>query len=273
VTMARLALTVCELPDHPDALAEAWAGLVDHVTAARSDVVLLPELPFAPWLAGRRTFDLAAWDQARRGHDRWIGRLPELGAAATVATRPVDDGGRRLNQAFVWTADSGAVPLHVKTVLPEEAGFWERTWTSPGSCPPAAATIAAARFGTLICSELWFSGLVADLGRASAQILLAPRATTGSWSDRWLVAGRAAALCGGLYVASSNRVSPQPGGFGGQGWVIDPGGDLLATTSPAQPAVTVEVDTAVADQAKSSYPHYLFRAAEPPATPGGPHAQ
>jgi len=273
--VTRLAVTVCELPDQPADVEAAWSRLADHVVGAGTDLLLLPELPFAPWLAGRSSFDQRVWDDAEASHDRWTARLGELGATAVVSTRPLSRGPDRrcrVNQAFVWTAGAGVVLLHAKRRLPEEPGFWERTWTSAGAAPPTVATAAGCVFGTLICSELWFSGVAADLGRAGAALLLAPRATTAPWAERWLVAGRAAALCGGLYVASSNRVDQDESGFGGRGWVLDPAGEMLVATSPRHPAATVEIDTGMADEAKGRYPHYLFDTDRPATTPGSADA-
>jgi N-carbamoylputrescine amidase len=45
--------------------------------------------------------------------------------------------------------------------------------------------------------------------------------------------------------------------MGGLGWVVDPDGQVLATTSREQPFVTVEVDLRLAEQARHTYPRYV----------------
>ncbi|MCP4625673.1 MAG: hypothetical protein GY850_19465 [bacterium] len=46
--------------------------------------------------------------------------------------------------------------------------------------------------------------------------------------------------------------------FGGTGWVIEPEeGNVLGTTSPDQPFLTVEIDLEVARNAKHTYPRYV----------------
>jgi hypothetical protein len=45
-------VTVCELPDDRKAFESAWQELTAYVSKQQSDLVLLPELPFAPWIAG-----------------------------------------------------------------------------------------------------------------------------------------------------------------------------------------------------------------------------
>jgi N-carbamoylputrescine amidase len=44
---------------------------------------------------------------------------------------------------------------------------------------------------------------------------------------------------------------------GGLGWVIDPEGEVLATTTVDDPFVTVDVDLDVARRAKATYPRYV----------------
>ena len=46
-------VTVCELPADQTRLPEAWDGLVSHCRAERTEVLLLPEMPFWRWLVLR----------------------------------------------------------------------------------------------------------------------------------------------------------------------------------------------------------------------------
>jgi N-carbamoylputrescine amidase len=45
--------------------------------------------------------------------------------------------------------------------------------------------------------------------------------------------------------------------FGGQGWIIDPDGDVLAVTSDAERFATRDLDLARAKEAKTTYPRYV----------------
>jgi hypothetical protein len=54
-------LTVCELPEDRMAFERTWNDLVDHVAIEESDLILLPEMPFAPWLPATPDDDSAAW--------------------------------------------------------------------------------------------------------------------------------------------------------------------------------------------------------------------
>jgi N-carbamoylputrescine amidase len=79
-------------------------------------------------------------------------------------------------------------------------------------------------------------------------------------SGKWLAGGRAAAVMSGAFCLSSNRSGIDATGFewGGHGWIIEPEeGDVLAVTDRGQPFVTVDIDLAVADTAKRTYPRYV----------------
>src|SRR5262245_1665474 len=111
--MLFLRVTVCQLSDEARAFAADWARLRAHVEEQRSDFVLLPEMPFTAWFATERAFVRETWDAAMAEHRRWKGRLSDLAPATVLSTEPVERDGRRLNEAFIWSA-GGARPAHHK---------------------------------------------------------------------------------------------------------------------------------------------------------------
>ena len=255
-------VTVCQLSNDPDGLAAGWQALVAHVQTAGSDLVLLPEMPFYPWPFWRQSFDPAVWQEAVAAHDRWQARLPELAPAAVAGSRPVNDEDGRYNEGFLWennTDQPAYRATHRKVYLPDEDGFWEASWYDRDDGPFLPAMAAAARVGFLICTELWFMDRARAYGQAGVHLLLTPRATERRTVEKWLTGGRAAAVISGAYSLSSNRVDHQgrPADLGGQGWVVDPDGEVLAITTEEQPFVTVDVDLARADHAKETYPRYV----------------
>lgn len=252
-------VTVCELRTEPSGLAEDWAALVQHVQAHKSELVLLPEMPFSPWFALTKNFDLAVWQAAVEVHESWLARLPELGAAVVIGSRPVNRNGLRLNEGFVWHAAQGYGAVHDKYYLPEDEGFWEASWYQRGNGQFVLAEAAGLKFGMVICTELWFLHRARAYGVAGAHLIATPRATGKPTVDKWLAGGRVQAVVSGAYSLSSNHVSDDPNlDLGGQGWVIDPDGQVLAVTSRQQPFATVEIDLAQAEAAKKTYPRYVL---------------
>jgi N-carbamoylputrescine amidase len=251
-------LTVCELPADQSALAVAWEALAGHCRDRSTDLLLLPEMPFSRWLAESKDVDPAAWDEAAASHAEWEGRFEETGAATVLGARPVVIDGRRHNQAFVWERGASR-PAHVKYYLPDEDGFWEATWYEPGPKHFGAVSTEAGPVGFLVCTEVWFTEHARSYAREGVVLLANPRATEWATRERWLVGGRAAAVMGGAFCLSSNRTGRDDTGlrWGGYGWIVDPNGDVLATTSEEVPFVTIEIDPFEAERAKVTYPRYV----------------
>jgi len=235
-----------------------WLALIDHCAVHDPDLVLLPEMPFDKWLPATDQVDVDRWQAAAFRHYKWLPRLAELGAAAVAGSRPIA-GELPRNEAFVWTPHSDVAAPHMKYYLPDEPGFWEATWyrRSPQKSF-RATTVAGATAGFMICTDMWFTEHARSYAQQAAELLLVPRATPAVSDAKWLAGGRTAAVMAGAFCLSSNRHGMAAGVlFGGTGWVIDPDGNVLSTTSDREPFSTVEIDLAEAKSAKQTYPRYV----------------
>lgn len=262
--MKSLRATVCQLPEDPSRFDAAWKALASHTKRERSELVVLPEVPAAPWFAYPSRFDAALWKNALAAHDSLIARMGDLGAEAVLASRPVSAGARRLNQAFLWTPKAGYQRIRDKAVFPNEPGWYEAEWFHAGTKPVETAKVGSAVAGTLLCTELMFNEWSRAYGRGGAHLIAVPRAS-GS-PQRWEIAGRMSAVASGAYVLSSNRFGDSAkdpeAKFGGHSYIIDPEGTVLGTTSEKEPFLTKELDLSLAEAAKKAYPRYI---AEPRA--------
>jgi N-carbamoylputrescine amidase len=110
-------VTVCELRNEPGYLEQDWQELVDHVKSEASDLVLLPEMPFYPWIARWNQIDDEIWKASVEAHDRWISRLTELETALVISTRPIIRERKRFNEGFVWDRANGYQGVHRKYQL------------------------------------------------------------------------------------------------------------------------------------------------------------
>lgn len=250
-------VTVCQLHDDYGARERDWQQLSAHVRNQASDLVLLPEMPFYPWFAVSRTFDPARWAAAVEAHTAWERRLTELAPAVVVASRPIDFGNERYNEGFVWERATGIRAAHAKAYLPNEEGVWEASWYHAATPEFIPMQVREARLGFLICTELWHMEQARLYGLERVHLLVTPRLTAAATLDKWLAAGRVAAIVAGAYGLSSNRFA-RSGLYGGQGWIIDPDGTVLALTSAEQPFVTATIDLEVARKAKRTYPRYAL---------------
>ena len=248
-------ITVCQMPDDPAEFEVAWGRLARHIRRESSDLVLLPEMPFHFWFCAGPKFDPETWKEAVNDHRRWMGRLPELGAPVVLGSRPVEKGGRRLNEGFVWSKKAGARGVHFKTYLPNEPGFYETRWYQRGGKPFATFEAAGWKAGFMICSDMWAMGNAKAYGKRGVELVVVPRATPAASIEKWVAGGRVAAVVAGAYCASSNRSGKRgEATFAGRGWMVDPDGRILGLTSNGRPFVTVEIEKAKADRAKRTYP-------------------
>ncbi len=213
-------LTVCELLDDPCQMEKAWDDLAAHVKSHRSDFVLLPEMPFYPWFPYLPQYDESVWRKAVEAHNRKVSFLSALSPAAVLGTRPVEQNGKRLNQAFYWTGPGNVIGVRDKYFMPDEEGFYESRWFHRNGRRFEQVSINGVYVGFLVCTEAMFSEWARHYGREGAHIIAVPRATGAQ--DRWNVAARMAAIVSGAFVMSSNRTGRNSGNgffFGGCGWI------------------------------------------------------
>ena len=59
-------VTVCALPDEPDAFEPVWAGLCRHIREQGSELVVLPELAGSRWFPAVPEFQEELWRKAMR---------------------------------------------------------------------------------------------------------------------------------------------------------------------------------------------------------------
>ena len=251
-------VTVCQLSNYGGIVSQEWQDLMHHVAAEDSDLLVLPEMPFNRWLAADYTVIQEQWAEAAEVSQEWLELVLDF-PIVMVSTVPTIEGGVNRNRGF--TTNLGEInQLHAKRHLPNESGYWEARWYQAGTDELAPFDIAGAKAGMLICSELWLMQDAQDLGQQGIDLLCIPRATPHATLEGWLAAGVVSAKVSGAYSLSSNLYRPRGGSadLGGMGWVIDPDGEVLATTDSANPFVTVEIDLDKAKTAKATYPRYLY---------------
>jgi N-carbamoylputrescine amidase len=254
-------VTVCELRNDDVMLEQDWKGLMEHLLAEKSDLLLLPEMPFYKWLAGTKKVEVDKWQAAVDAHDNWIQKFQDVHAPTIIGTRPVLKYGQRYNEGFVWTKTAGYRAVHHKYYLPNEKGFWEANWYQRGEREFNVKNLKGVKIGFLICTELWFNVHAREYSKQGIHLLVCPRVTPLSSVDKWIAGGRTAATVAGAFCLSSNLSGPNVEGidFGGSGWIIEPeNGDLLATTSQAKPFITLDINLNVAEKAKETYPRYVL---------------
>ncbi|MFT5707697.1 MAG: N-carbamoylputrescine amidase [Oceanospirillaceae bacterium] len=253
-------VTVVQLSNDPSQLQSDMRKLSQHVQAEKSEFVLLPEMTFSPWLASNRDSNDRQWQEAVALHQQWIEQFSALALPPLVSTRPIVNGnGSRRNQGYLWTENNGVQAIHEKYYLPNEPGYWEASWYDMGDSLFDTARLGEVRIGIQICTEMWFFQHSRELGQKQVDLLCVPRVTPHASIDKWLAGGQAGAVVSGAFHLSSNMYLPESSAadIGGLSWIISPEGDVLGTTDPDNPFITIDVDLNISDLAKHTYPRYV----------------
>jgi N-carbamoylputrescine amidase len=246
-----------EWPEALSADSTHWSEIKNSVAAARPDILVTNEMPFGPWIAEGAAFSDEVARQSILAHEKGLAGLIDLNLPAVISSRPVWNGKRLANEAFVL--ENGAVrPLHRKQYFPDEPGWFESQWYAGDDSGFVLADVLGVRVGVLLCTEAMFNERARAYGRQGAALIVIPRAS-GTDIEPWKTAGAMASLVSGAYVVSSNRVGRAAGGttFGGGGFAYAPQGRLLAVTTQANPVQTSELDPEIAASAQRSYPCYV----------------
>jgi len=255
VTMLRIAFV--EWPeglstDHPD-----WGQLENSIRDARPDILITNELPFGEWIAEESVFSEEKARISIRAHEKGLEALMALNVPAVVSSRPVWNGNRLANEAFLLE-NQAVRPLHRKQYFPNEPGWFEREWYAGDDSGFAVAEVGGIKMGVLVCTEAMFNERARTYGRQKASLIAIPRAS-GVDVESWKIAGAMASLVSGAYVVSSNRAGTGKGGtqFGGGGYAYAAHGRLLAVTDATHPLRTFELSPEAVASAQREYPCYV----------------
>ena len=252
-----LKIAFVEWPEDLSASDAQWGKLKDSVAGAHPDILVTNEMPFGPWIAEGATFSSDEAQFSLRAHEMGVEGLIDLALPAVISSRPVWNGKRLANEAFV--IENGFTrPLHRKQYFPNEPGWFESEWYAGDSSGFVVAEILGIKVGVLLCTEAMFNERARAYGKQKASLIVIPRAS-GVNIESWKISGAMASLVSGAYVVSSNRVGCSKGGtqFGGGGFAYAPQGRLLAVTSATNPLSTLELDLRMSTFAQDAYPCYV----------------
>jgi len=170
------------------------------------------------------------------------------------------------NTAAVIDADGSFLGKYRKMHIPDDPGFYEKFYFTPGDLGFKTFQTRYARIGVLICWDQWFpeAARLAVLG--GAQILFYPTAI--GWNVReksaearaqreaWEIIQRGHAVANGVYVAAVNRVGLEKRlRFWGSSFVADPFGKVISRAGDKRDEILVtECDFSKIDETRESWP-------------------
>lgn len=165
------------------------------------------------------------------------------------------------NTALVFDSDGSMAGKYRKMHIPDDPGFYEKFYFTPGDLGFEPIDTSVGRLGVLVCWDQWYPEAARLMALRGAEMLIYPTAI--GWNpddpedekqrqrDAWITIQRAHGVANGLPVISVNRVGfeEDPSGhtsgidFWGSSFVCGPQGEILHLCSTTQPEeALVDID-------------------------------
>jgi N-carbamoylputrescine amidase len=182
------------------------------------------------------------------------------------------------NTAVVFDADGSIAGQYRKMHIPDDPGFYEKFYFTPGDLGFTPIDTSIGRLGVLVCWDQWYPEAARMMALAGAELLLYPTAI--GWDPRddeteqerqraaWITVQRAHAVANGIPVLSCNRTGfeSDPSGqsegirFWGTSFVAGPQGELLAEAPVDEETILYAgIDMARSEEVRRIWPYLRDR--------------
>lgn len=182
------------------------------------------------------------------------------------------------NTAIVYDSDGEIAGKYRKMHIPDDPGFYEKFYFTPGDMGFHPIDTSIGRLGVLVCWDQWYPEAARLMAMRGADILIYPTAI--GWNpdddesekkrqrDAWITIQRSHGIANGLPVVSVNRCGfeEDPSGvtsgidFWGSSFVCGPQGEIL-TMAPvdSQKEDIAEVDLIRSEEVRHWWPFFRDR--------------
>src|SRR6478672_4212804 len=219
-------------------------ALIRDAAKRGANIVCLEELFLTPYFCKRE--DTALFDLAEAVPGDTTKQLAdlarELGVVIIASLFEKRAPGIYHNTAAVLDADGAYLGKFRKMHIPEDPGFNEKFYFTPGDLGYRVWDTKFGKLGVLVCWDQWYPEAARLTAMQGADILLYPTAIGWLKSEKaelgkaqhcaWETVQRGHAVANGCYVAAVNRVGiEEESEFWGQSFVANPYGEIVAKAS------------------------------------------
>ena len=174
------------------------------------------------------------------------------------------------NSAVVYDADGSVAGFYRKMHIPDDPGFCEKYYFTPGDTGYQVAHTAFGKLGMLICWDQWFPEAARLTAMKGAEVLIYPTAIgvlahetpqqQQEFRDAWQTIQRSHGIANGCFVAAINRVGTENGTqFWGGSFVSGPFGEWIAQAGEQEAILHATIDPAVLDEHRRTWPFFRDR--------------
>ncbi len=175
------------------------------------------------------------------------------------------------NTAAVIDADGSVLGKYRKMHIPQDPGFEEKFYFTPGDLGFRTWSTAHGKIGVLICWDQWYPEAARLTALSGANILFYPtaigwlpeeKATLGqAQHTAWETVQRGHGVANGCYIAATNRVGTEgQTQFWGQSFVSNPYGEIIAkATSDKEEVLIADCDLEKQKEFRRIWPFFRDR--------------
>ena len=170
------------------------------------------------------------------------------------------------NTTAVLDADGSYLGKYRKMHIPDDPGFYEKFYFTPGDLGYKIFETKFAKIGVLICWDQWYPEAARITALMGAEILFYPtaigwattqtEATNIEQYNAWQTIQRSHAVANGVHVVSVNRVGEEAGmKFWGGSFLANPFGSLLYKAShDKEETEVIEIDLEKTEYYRTHWP-------------------
>jgi len=182
------------------------------------------------------------------------------------------------NTAVVLDKDGSMAGKYRKMHIPDDPGFYEKFYFTPGDLGFVAVQTSIGKLGVLVCWDQWYPEAARLMAMSGAELLIYPTAIGWDQDDEkeekdrqqeaWITIQRSHAVANGISVVSVNRVGfeADPADdskgirFWGSSFVSGPQGEVLAkASSHAEQNLIVKADIGRSEHVRRIWPFFRDR--------------
>lgn len=256
----------------PDDNLQKAERLIRQAAAEGGQIICLQELFMSPYFC--RSVDESNFSLSEPVPGPVTGRLAKLakkyGIVLVIPVFERQAAGIYYNTAAVVDADGSYLGKYRKMHIPEDPGFLEKYYFTPGDIGYKVFNTRFGRLGTLICYDQWYPEAARQTALLGADILIYPTAigslphetgeVTAGYIDAWQTIQRSHAIANGCFVASVNRVGTEDNiEFWGRSFACGPFGQIICEGGQGEEIIYADCDFDSIEAHRHDWPFFRDR--------------
>jgi len=174
------------------------------------------------------------------------------------------------NSMVVLNRDGTVLGKYRKMHIPDDPGFYEKYYFTPGDKGFKVFDTPFGKIGTLICWDQWFPEAARLAALQGAEILFYPTAIgtlpeetdtdKSQFMNAWKTIQKSHAIANGCFVVSINRTGEEGGTrFWGNSFISGPFGETIAEGDESEGVITAQLDLESLEKHRQIWPFFRDR--------------